>query len=87
MFIPSILLIIVVHVAGCDGTTSLIIFVVAGTIRGISEAGYISVPVDLAPDYAGTIFGLCMTIGNTTGFIVPWITAMFIHEEVSAYKL
>ncbi|XP_028968725.1 uncharacterized protein LOC100900806 [Galendromus occidentalis] len=81
MFIPSIVLIIVVHVAACDGVTSLILFVIAGTIRGISEAGYISVPVDLAPDYAGTIFGLCMTIGNTTGFIVPWITAIFIHEE------
>ncbi|OQR77079.1 sialin-like [Tropilaelaps mercedesae] len=79
--IPSIMLISVVKVAGCDGSLSLVLFITAGTIRGISEAGYMSIPVDMAPDYAGTILGICVCIGNTTGFLVPWITGAIIETQ------
>lgn len=77
------MLISVVWLAGCDGMLSLVLFVVAGTVRGVSEAGYMSIPVDMAPDYAGTILGLCVCVGNVTGFLVPWITGAIIHKEVS----
>ncbi|XP_022707074.1 putative inorganic phosphate cotransporter [Varroa jacobsoni] len=81
--VPSIMLICVVWVAGCDGGLSLVLFVIAGTIRGISEAGYMCIPLDMVPDYAGTVLGLCVCIGNTTGFIVPWVTGAFINVENS----
>lgn len=78
------MLISVVWLAGCDGQLSLVIFVIAGTVRGLSEAGYMSIPVDMAPDYAGTILGICVCVGNTTGFLVPWITGALIQKEVSS---
>lgn len=84
LFGPSIVLFLVTSVAGCDGGLSLALFVIAGTLRGFSEAGYMSAPVDMAPDYAGTILGITVCFSQTTGFLVPWITGLFIRNEVSA---
>ncbi|KAH8026747.1 hypothetical protein HPB51_024246 [Rhipicephalus microplus] len=50
--VPSIMLMIVPAVGGCNGPLSLVLFVLAGTVRGVSEAGYMAIPVDMAPDYA-----------------------------------
>lgn len=74
--VPSVMLMIVPAVGGCNGPLSLVLFVVAGTVRGVSEAGYMAIPVDMAPDYAGTILGICVSIGNTTGILVPYITGV-----------
>ena len=82
LFGPSLVLFLVTWVAGCDGGLSLALFVIAGTLRGFSEAGYMSAPVDMAPDYAGTILGITVCFSQTTGFLVPWVTGLFIQNEV-----
>ncbi|XP_064480574.1 sialin-like [Ornithodoros turicata] len=80
-FVPSVMLLIVPSVGGCNGFLNLVLFVIAGTVRGTSEAGYMAIPVDMAPAYAGTILGICVCIGNTTGFIVPYITGILTAGE------
>lgn len=80
-FVPSLMLMIVPSVGGCNGLLNLVLFVIAGAVRGTSEAGYMAIPVDMAPAYAGTILGICVCIGNTTGFIVPYITGVLTAEE------
>lgn len=79
--VPSIMLMIVPAVGGCNGPLSLVLFVLAGTVRGVSEAGYMAIPVDMAPDYAGTILGICVSIGNTTGILVPYITGVLTETK------
>lgn len=79
--VPSVMLMIVPSVGGCNGLVSLVLFVVAGTVRGMSEAGYMAIPVDMAPSYAGTVLGICVSIGNTTGFIVPYITGLLTEKK------
>lgn len=79
--VPSVMLILVPWVGGCNGPLSLVLFVLAGTVRGMSEAGYMAIPVDMAPSYAGTVLGICVSIGNTTGFIVPYITGLLTEKK------
>lgn len=79
--VPSVMLMIVPSVGGCNGPLSLVLFVLAGTVRGVSEAGYMAIPVDMAPDYAGTILGICVSIGNTTGILVPYITGVLTETK------
>lgn len=74
-------LVAVTFVSG--GVTTLVLFVMAGTLRGFAEASYLSAPIDIAPDYAGTIVGITVCFGNFTGFLVPWLTGLFIQHEVS----
>lgn len=75
------MLMIVPSVGGCNGPLSLVLFVLAGTVRGVSEAGYMAIPVDMAPDYAGTVLGICVSIGNTTGILVPYITGVLTETK------
>lgn len=36
---------------------------------------------DLAPNYAGTLYGIINFFGTTTGFITPALVAHFTHER------
>jgi MFS transporter, ACS family, solute carrier family 17 (sodium-dependent inorganic phosphate cotransporter), other len=41
---------------------------------------------DLAPNYAGTLYGIINFVGTTSGFISPMIVAHFTENEVSFEK-
>ncbi|OQR67980.1 sialin-like [Tropilaelaps mercedesae] len=81
--VPSVILFLVVRIAGCDGQLSLILFVIAGAVRGMSEAGVGPLPIDMAPEFAGTVFGISVTIGALSGVLVPYITGIFINGDNS----
>lgn len=38
---------------------------------------------DLAPNYAGTVYGIINFVGTTTGFITPLLVAYFADQNVS----
>lgn len=40
---------------------------------------------DLAPNYAGTLYGVINFIGTTTGFLTPMVVARFTTEKVRCY--
>ena len=37
---------------------------------------------DIAPNYAGTIYGIINTVGTTAGFIAPLVVTYFTQERV-----
>ncbi|OQR67974.1 sialin-like [Tropilaelaps mercedesae] len=80
---PSLILFVVVRVAGCNSHLSLILFIIAGTFRGMSEAGVGPMSLDMAPDFAGSMFGISVTIGAFSGMLVPEVTSFFIHKDNS----
>ncbi|XP_003743735.1 sialin [Galendromus occidentalis] len=80
MFGSSIVLMLVVTVAGCDGQMSLILFLIAGAIRGLAESSTGPIAIDMAPDFAGTIFGLTVTVGSFSGIIVPYVSGLLTNE-------
>lgn len=40
--------------------------------------------LDLAPNFAGTLYGIINFTGTTTGFITPLLVAYFTEQNVSA---
>ena len=46
------------------------------TIFGSSYSGYIVNHMDIAPQYAGTLFGLTNCISAVSGFIAPYVAAV-----------
>lgn len=42
---------------------------------------------DLAPNFAGTLYGIANGIGNTAGFVTPLVTAHFTKNGVSSFIL
>lgn len=38
---------------------------------------------DLAPNYAGTLYGVINFVGTTTGFLTPMVVGYFTKERVS----
>lgn len=81
LFVPSVIICLVVAVAGCNGMLSLALFIIAGAVRGISEAGCYAIPIDMAPDFAGTVFGVSVSLASFSGILVPYITGALTNEE------
>ena len=84
LFLPAAVFFSLTSVAGCNGAITLTLFVVAGTLRGLGQASYMCSPVDVAPDYAGTVFGVAVCVANIAGFLVPWTTGLLIENDVSS---
>lgn len=50
--------------------------------NGASTMTNLQNPQDLAPNYAGTIYGIVNFVGTTSGFITPLIVSYFTAEKV-----
>lgn len=79
----SIVLMSVVALAQCDGQLTLILFLIAGAIRGVAESSTGPLAIDMAPQFAGTLFGITVTFGSFSGVIVPYVTGLLTNEENS----
>lgn len=44
-------------------------------------------PIDLSPNYCGTIFGFLNFVSSTSGFLTPLVTAHFTEEKVKQMDL
>lgn len=86
MFGSSIVLMSVVALADCDGELSLILFLIAGAIRGLAESSTGPIAIDMAPEFAGTIFGMTVTFGSFSGIIVPYVTGLLTNEVNSTTR-
>lgn len=59
--------------AGCDATMVGLFFIVSAGAQGLLPVSTFMVPMDLSPNYAGTITAIANGIGSTTGVFEPWI--------------
>ena len=83
--IPGILLVGLTFV-GCSPTLSVVIITASLGFNGASTITNLQNHQDLAPNFAGALYGIANCIGSTTGFITPAITAYFTKEHVSIKK-
>lgn len=42
--------------------------------------------VEIAPPYAGTLFGVTNTLANVSGFVAPYIVGVLLQEEVGSIR-
>lgn len=68
---------------GCNSVLAVAFLTLALGMNGASTITNLQNSQDLAPNYAGTIYGIINCIGGTTGFITPMITGVITEEHVS----
>ncbi|XP_053961369.1 putative inorganic phosphate cotransporter [Anastrepha ludens] len=62
--------------AGCDRVTVVILFTIAMGLMGAFYAGMKLTPLDLSPNYAGTLMAITNGIGAVTGVISPSLVGL-----------
>lgn len=86
--IPGVLL-LVLNFTGCDVMWSIVLLTLSLGSNGASTLTNLQNSQDLAPNYAGSLYGIANCIGGTTGFISPLIVGQITAEHVSQnfYKI
>ncbi|KAI4456599.1 solute carrier family 17 [Holotrichia oblita] len=78
--IPGIFL-IAQTISGCNSTLAVIFLTLALGMNGASTLTNLQNSQDLAPNFAGTVYGIVNCIGGTTGFITPMLTGHITREN------
>lgn len=74
--IPGILLVLLVY-TGCSTKLSVTMITLSMGFNGAATLTNLQNHQDLAPNYAGTLYGIANFVGSTAGFFTPMITAYF----------
>lgn len=61
---------------GCDAMLIGLFFVISVGAQGFLASSSLANPMDLSPNFAGTITGFTNGIGSVTGILVPWIIGL-----------
>lgn len=77
--IPGLLLVSLVY-AGCSTVLSVTLITMSMGFNGAATLTNLQNHQDLAPNYAGTLYGIANCVGSTAGFFTPMITAYFTRN-------
>lgn len=77
LVLPSVSLVMIAFASSgleCNTTYVIVLLCIAMFFNGAISAGHFSSHVDLAPNFAGTLFGISNTFsGGVVGFVVPLV--------------
>lgn len=79
--LPGLLLIAVGYV-GFDPFWCVFLITLSLGFNGASTMTNLQNSQDLAPNYAGTLYGIINFVGTTSGFLSPLLVAYFTEEQV-----
>ncbi|KAG8187236.1 hypothetical protein JTE90_020665 [Oedothorax gibbosus] len=80
LFGPTLCLLLV-PACGCNSTLVVFLIVMSMFFYGMVGGGDIPAFVDIAPEMAGTIFGLANCLAGTTGFLSPFVAGIFLDAD------
>lgn len=89
-FIPMILLIVLGYVRSDQDSLAIVILIFTVSISSASHVGFLVNHIDLSPNYAGIIMGICNTFANGMALIAPLLVGAIVTNTVSyifAYTL
>ncbi|GIX95909.1 hypothetical protein CDAR_231441 [Caerostris darwini] len=72
---------VLVPIMGCNHWPVVVLIVMSMFFYGMVGGGDIPAFVDIAPELAGTIFGLANGLAGTTGFLSPLIAGIFLDSD------
>ena len=70
----------------CNREATIALLFVAVTLNGGTGAGYEVNILDVAPNYAGTVYGLINSLGSLPAFIAPMTIGAITNGKVSYTK-
>jgi len=65
---------------GCQAELAVFLFAIAAGLNTLTVSGCKSSMLDIAPDYAGIVFGISNTISNIPGFIAPTVVGLLLDD-------
>ncbi|XP_063848009.1 sialin-like [Scylla paramamosain] len=73
---------------GCDSVAAVVVMSAAVGVTGSAFCGLFCSHQDIAPHFAGTIYGVTNSLANITGFIAPGVVGMitFENQTVTAWN-
>ena len=71
---------------GCNQTATIVLLTLAITMQGALYSGFFTNPLDIAPNFAGTILGITNAIGTIPGWLAPLLAGAFTKEKVRCVK-
>ncbi|PNF40105.1 hypothetical protein B7P43_G09986 [Cryptotermes secundus] len=80
-FLPGAVLFVVGY-SGCDPATPAAIYTAAVVVSGATAAGVYSSAVDVAPNFAGTVFGLSQTFGAAGSLAASYVVKEGLHGSL-----
>jgi len=85
---PALALIGVGYI-GCSTGAAVFLLTLAVGLSGASYSGFQVNFVEIAPPYAGTLFGLTNAIANVCGFAAPYAVGLLVqgHQTVGQWRL
>lgn len=79
--VPGLLLISQTFV-GCQADWVIVLLTLSLASNGASTITNLSNAQDLAPNFAGSLYGIANCIGSTTGFISPMVVGYLTADHV-----
>ena len=68
--------------AGCDVPVVMTLLSLSQFFCGFAYAGFYNPNIlDIAPPYAGTLFGITSTLANINGFLAPQLAGYLIRDK------
>jgi len=72
--------------AACEAELAVFLFAIAAGCFAVSAAGCKCSMLDIAPDYAGIVFGISNTVGNIPGFIAPTVVGFLLDDYGNRFQ-
>jgi ACS family sodium-dependent inorganic phosphate cotransporter-like MFS transporter 5 len=68
---------------GCNTVAAVSLLTLAVGLSGASYSGFQVNFVEIAPPYAGTLFGITNAVANICGFAAPYVVGSLVQGNVS----
>lgn len=82
---PPAALMFVLGYTGCDPTAPAALYTAALLFTGATPAGAFASAADIAPNFAGTVFGLCQTIGALGILSANYVVSEGLHGSFAGW--
>ncbi|XP_050308840.1 sialin-like [Anthonomus grandis grandis] len=82
---PPAALMFLLGYTGCDPAAPAALYVAALTMTGATPAGVFSSAADIAPNFAGTVFGLCQTVGAAGLLAANYAVSEGLHGSFAGW--
>ncbi|XP_023210313.1 sialin-like [Centruroides sculpturatus] len=66
---------------GCESTNVIISLVVGMGCSGFNNSGDVAIVLDLAPEFAGVLFGLTCGLCNAAGILSPYVAGVILDKN------
>lgn len=82
LMVPALAMVILGYTRPEQTTQAVVLLVIAVGSNAAALSGYAVNHMDLSPNHAGTLQGLCNGFSQSTGAIAPLVVQMFVKDEV-----